>query len=306
MGCPYRTDQTGGRKLFDKIRDMLKNPEQLLPVSRAQAHPAPRPQPPQPERNVRPPVIEPFTGTTTETAAPQVRQPDMFRGNIDHSGHLRLLARNDAEAAKLSIDALTDSRQRLTMQYGPAEEVSGYMTGESMLDVLTLARNGDTMAAYPVFKAGSPWPARVTRTTECENGLEGQIEVFTDGTVQSFFDAMYFRNKGAYAPGRDVRVLLAGIAYVMARGRGAVEDSMIVHFEGGDLDDYVFRGIALDVHEFMAMGRRAWAIKTSLRFGHDSPLRDFYICATPGALQEKISPGDRISGIIWLQGFVLP
>jgi hypothetical protein len=56
----------------------------------------------------------------------------------------------------------------------------------------------------------------------------------------------------------------------------------------------------------MALGRRAWAIRTSLRLGPDSPPRDFYICATASALQEKISPGDRISGIVWLQGFVLP
>jgi hypothetical protein len=119
---------------------------------------------------------------------------------------------------------------------------------------------------------------------------------------------MYFRNKGVYAPGRDVRALLAGIAYVMARSHGgpAVEDGLIVRYEGGDVDDHVFRGTALDVFEFTAMGRRAWAIKTSLRLGHDRTPRDFYICATASALQEKISPGDRISGIVWLQGFVVP
>jgi hypothetical protein len=296
--------------LFDKIKDALKNPEQFLPGSRLpsrQQQPPQQPAKPQPaDRNVRPPVIEPFTGTVTETASPELRQPDMFKGNIDHSGHLRLLARNDAEAVKLSIDALTDSRQRLTVLYGAVAEVSGYMTGTSMLDLMTITKNGDTVATYPVFKAGSLLPARITRTTECEDGYEGQIEVFADGSTLNFFDAMYFRNKGAYAPGRDVRVLAAGLAYVMARGRGAVEDSMIVHFEGGDLDDYVFRGTALDVYEFMALGRRAWAIRTSLRLGPDSPPRDFYICATASALQEKISPGDRISGIIWLQGFVLP
>jgi hypothetical protein len=293
--------------LFDRIRDALKNPEQYLPVPRMPPRPAPRAQPQQ-ERNVRPPAIEPFTGTTKETAAPQLRQPDMFKGNIDHSGHLRLLARNDAEAVRVSIDAMTASRQRLTVTCGEAVEVSGYMTGESMLDVMTITKNGDTVAAYPVFKAGDPWPARITRTTECEDGFEGQIEVFTDGSPLNFFDTLYFRRKGAYAPGQDVKVLLSGIAYVMARSRGgpAAEDGLIVRYEGGDTDDHVFRGTALDVFEFMAMGRRAWAIKTSLRLGHDSPPRDFYICATSSALQEKISPGDRISGIIWLQGFVLP
>jgi hypothetical protein len=290
--------------LFDKIRDALKKPEKLLPVSRAQQA---KPQP-QPALNVPPPVVEPFTGTTTETAAPDMRQPDSFKGNIDHSGHLRLLARNDAGAVKLSIDALTGSRQRLTVLYGAAAEVSGYMTGYSMLDVMTITRSGDTIAAYPVFNAGSLWPARITRITECENAFEGQIETFVDGSTLNFFDTMYFRSKSTYAPSKDVRVLLSGIAYVLARSRGgpAAEDGLIVRYEGGDIDDHVFRGTAQDVYEFTAMGRRAWAIKTSLRLGHDSPPRDFYICATASALQEKISPGDRISGIVWLQGFVLP
>ena len=103
--------------MFDKIKDALKNPEQFLPGSRRAAATAAAAGAAAAagRRNVRPPVIEPFTGTVTETASPQLRQPDMFKGNIDHSGHLRLLARNDAEAVKLSIDALTDSRQRLTV-----------------------------------------------------------------------------------------------------------------------------------------------------------------------------------------------
>jgi|AGTN01.2.fsa_nt_gi hypothetical protein len=231
----------------------------------------------------------------------------MFRGNVDHSGHLRLLARNDVDAAKLCLDAMTGSRQRLTVKYDTTTEVSGYLTGDSMLDLMTITKSGDTLAAYPIFKAGSPWPARISRTTERENGFEGQIEVFADGGTLSFFDAMYFRNKNTYAPGQNVRVLLGGIAYVLARSRGpAVEDAMIVRHEDGDIDDHVFQGTALDVYEFMALGRKAWAIKTSLRLGHDSPPREFYICATTSALQEKVSPGDRISGIIWLQGFVLP
>ena len=288
--------------MFDKIRDALRHKEQLLHVPRV----TPR-QPPRPALQQNPPlpVVELFTGTTTETATPLMRPPDTIKGNIDHSGHLRLLAKNDAGAVKLSIDALTASRQRLTVLYGAAAEVSGYMTGGGMLDVMTITKSGETVAAYPVFKAGNPRPARITRITECENGFAGQIEVFTDGGTLDFFDALYFRNKGVYAPGRDVNVLLAGIAYVMARIRSPGDDSLIVRYEGGDVDDYVFRGTALDVSEFMAMGRKAWAIKTSLRLGPESPPRDFYICATSGALQEKISPGDRISGIIWLQGFAI-
>lgn len=272
--------------------------EHRLPVQRPPPAPQPVHQPP--------PVVEPFVGIAIETATPPARTPDAIKPNIDHSGHIRLLAKGDAEAAKLSIEALATSRQRTTILYGAASEVSGYMTGESVLDVMTITKNGETVAAYPVFKAGKARPARVTRVAECENGLEGQIEIFAGGGTLNFFDTMYFRHKGRYAPGSDVNVLLAGLAYVVARSPKGPADDIIARYEDGDVDDYVFRGTALDVSEITARGRKAWAVRTTLRPGHEGEPQEFYVCVTPSAVQEKLNPGDRISGIIWLQGFVLP
>ncbi|OPY25805.1 MAG: hypothetical protein A4E28_02944 [Methanocella sp. PtaU1.Bin125] len=288
--------------MLGKIRDALKfkyHPPQLAPAA---PQPAPQARP-----KLSPPVTQPFTGSTSETAGPLVRSPDMIKGNIDHSGHLRLLAKSDPEAVKMSIEALASSRQRLTVTYG-TDEVSGYMTGEGMLDILTITRNGQTVTAYPVFKAGRPWPVRITRITECENALEGQLELSAGGTTLNFFDAMYFRGRHTYAPGKDTKALLAGIAYVVARtrGQGPQEDDLLVRYEGGDIDDYVFRGTVHDVAETTAPGGKARVIKTTVRLGHESKPHDFYVCATAGATQEKVGPGDRISGIIWLQGFVLP
>ena len=103
-------------------------------------------------------------------------------------------------------------------------------------------------------------------------------------------------------------MLLAGIAYVMARSRtqGPTEDGLFVRYEGGDMDDYVFRGTAHGRVRVHGPGQEGWAIKTPLRLGHDRPRATSTSARPPSALQEKISPGDRISGIVWLQGFVLP
>jgi hypothetical protein len=288
--------------VLGKIRDALKFMEH-----QPQRPPAVSQQAPPVSPKLSLPIIQPFTGITSETGAPLSRSPDMIKGNIDHSGHLRLLAKNDLEAVKISIDALASSRQRLTVLYG-TDEVSGYLTGEGMLDILTITKSGQTVTAYPVFKAGSPWPARITRITECENALEGQIELFVSGMTLNFFDAMYFRKKHTYTPGKDASVLLAGIAYVIARSRsqGPNEDDLFVRYEGGDIDDYVFRGTVQGLVENTALGRKAFVIKTTVRLGHEGKPHDFYICATASAMQEKISQGDRISGIVWLQGFVLP
>jgi hypothetical protein len=41
-----------------------------------------------------------------------------------------------------------------------------------------------------------------------------------------------------------------------------------------------------------------------LRIGADSVI-DIYVCVTENAMKEKIHKGDYVSGIVWLQGFVL-
>lgn len=282
--------------MFEWIRELLKGKmPQQKPVPARLALP----------EHVVPPATDLFTGATTETAAPRSRPPDLIKGNIDHAGHLRTLARNDEEMAKLCVDALASSRQRKIVME-EAQEISGYLSGESLLDIMTVTKNGQTVVAYPVFKAGSPWLARITQITECQDNYEGQLEIFLNGGTVTFFDALYFRNKYTYAPGMDARVLVSGIAYVMARGRSpSTEDDLLVRYEGGDVDDYVFRGTVQAVAEFTAFGRKARAIKTSARLGHEGQPVELWICVTASAMQERVAPGDRISGIVWLQGFVL-
>ncbi len=60
-----------------------------------------------------------------------------------------------------------------------------------------------------------------------------------------------------------------------------------------------------EVREFEVMGKKAQAIKTTLRLRGDSAI-DMYICATENATREKLQKGDHISGIVWLQGFIVP
>jgi hypothetical protein len=70
------------------------------------------------------------------------------------------------------------------------------------------------------------------------------------------------------------------------------------------VDDYVFRGKVGDVREFNVLGKNAQVIKVPLRIGADSVI-DIYVCATENAIKEKLHKGDYVSGIVWLQGFVL-
>lgn len=287
----------GAVSLFDRLRDMLKGKADTKAIERHQ---------------IDVPVVEPFTDSTVEPGSDHIRPPDILKEDINHSGHMRIVARNNEEAEKLSVNALATALDRKTIRYGN-DDVSGYMSDKNTLGILTLMKNGETIAAYPVLKAGKPWQARLTQVLECNNTYEGQLEIFVNGGALTFFDSLYFKNRSTYFPARDVQVIVSGIAYVLSRTRAATDagtkkqgaDDMLVRYENGDVDDYVFRGTVAGVKDMLVLGKKAAIIRTTIRTSHDGQPLEFYICATSSAISEKINPGDHISGIIWLQGYVV-
>jgi hypothetical protein len=272
------------------------------------------------EQPIELPEVKPFNDMSIETAPAQLRKPDHMKLNINHGGHMRVIAKNDEDASRVGSEALRTSRDKKTLNYGE-DSISGYLSDMNYLKFLTITKNSDSLCTYPVFNIGTPLAARITDVTECENGYEGQLEVYVNGAPVEMFDTMYFKNKNGYVPGKDIKVLISGIAYVLSRTsrpkpqnkkeKKAAEQEFMgdadlaFRYENGDVDDYVFRGVVHEVREFEVMGKKAQAIKTTVRLRGDAAI-DIYICATENAIKEKLQKGDHISGIIWLQGFILP
>lgn len=257
------------------------------------------------------PVVQPFTDMDVVTAQAPVHKPDQIKTDIDHVGHMRVIARSDSEAKALKAAALQATREKKTVMYGD-DAVSAYLSDFPCLKLITITKNSDTLCTFPFFNVGTPVVVRLTEVTECRNGCEGQVEAYVKGSVITFFDTLYFKNKSAYFPGKEARVLLSGIAYVLTNKRMAgdkkahetADSDLAFHYENGDLDDYVFRGRVKEVRECQVLGAKARVIRVDFRTGADSVI-DMYVCATENAIREKIHKGDHVSGIIWLQGFVL-
>ncbi len=261
------------------------------------------------------PVVRPFYDLDVESPPPAAHKPDHLKMNISHAGHMRIIARNDEEAARISVEALGLTREKKTVNYGE-DAISAYISEFPYLKFMTVTRNGDTLCTFPFFNIGKPLDVRITEITQCENGLEGQLEIYTGGSALTFFDTMYFKNKNRYFPGKDAKVLLSGIAYVLTKAKGLAADDkktsghetadseLAFRYENGDLDDYVFRGKVREAREFNVMGKKAQMIEVQLRIGVDTVI-DLYVCATENAIKEKLHKGDHVSGIVWLQGFVV-
>ncbi len=291
--------------MFNKLKNILSGPEK-----RVEGPPAELPE------------ARPFESMEAESAPAPAHKPGRIRADINHAGHMRAVAKNDAEAARLEAEVINCTKDKKTITYGE-DAVSAYLLESPYLKLMTLTKNGETLCTFPFFSVGRPVDARITRVAECRNGYEGQVEIYAKGSALTFFDALYFKNKGKYSPGKDARVLISGIAYVLTRVKGIPEDDgqgkkdaqkaqkngtqdqeLAFRHENGDVDDYVFRGKVLEVREFGVQGKSAQAIRVPLRIGADSAI-DIYVCATGNAIKEKIREGDLVSGIVWLQGFIL-
>ena len=255
------------------------------------------------------PVVPPFASTEPETAPERIHKPGRIRTDIDHTGHMRVIAHNDADAKALGTATLQATREKKTVVYGE-DIVSAYLADFACLKFITITGNSDTLCSFPFFNMGTPADARITEIIECKNGYEGQLGVYVKGSVINFFDALYFKNRNTYFPGKDARVLISGIAYVLTKKRAGktvpepADSDLAFHYDNGDVDDYVFRGKVLDVKEYRVLDKRVQVIKVAFRTGADSVL-DLYVCVTANALRETIVPGDHVSGILWLQGFVV-
>jgi hypothetical protein len=267
------------------------------------------------------PEVSPFEGASVEQAQQAIKAPDHIKHTISHSGHMRVVAKNDDEAAKIGKETLKSARERKSVMYGD-DNISGYLFDSGLMKFMTVTKNGNVLSSYPLFNVGKPVQGRITSVTEFGNAYEGQLEAYINGFTLSFFDTMYFKNKNKYFAGKDVKILLSGVAYVLSKAKRHEpvekkkeqkspkhkilgEAEFAVRYENGDIDDYVFRGIVKSVKEFEVMGKKAKAIKTSLQMGAEGQHFDFYMVATENAIQEKIRPGDHISGIVWLQGFIV-
>lgn len=287
--------QEGVGYMFSKLKSIIAPEHVPEPVAEA---------PPEPK--VEFPAVEPFKDMMIETGiAGSV--PDHKKPFIDHVGHMRVVARNNEEIKKIGADALSSSRFKKTVMYGE-DNISGYISGEGLLRFMTLTKNGDVFATYPLCNAGKPRMVRLLDITECENGYEGQLQAFAGGATLSFYDTLYFRNKGRYSPGKEFEAVIGGVAYVLTRAKSSGvkgDPEMAIHYENGDADDYIFRGVAQEVVEATVLGKKVQVIRTTLQAGFDAMPAEMYLCATENAIPERIHKGDHISGIIWLQGFIV-
>jgi hypothetical protein len=194
---------------------------------------------------------------------------------------------------------------------------NGYAKQELDYPKLTLKviqLNGNLISSYPIAKTNYSIPVKTKVIKEWghSNGVEGQIEARGKDTFGLlFFATDYLENKSQYQNKFDLNIKLTGFAYSVEpppHMENMAEDFVgyLPNSEYGKFSvlDYVGKILDLKVINETEFGINGYIAK--LRLIQMDEDKDFFVVDTfinkENIGISSISVGDRISGMMWLQG----
>lgn len=236
--------------------------------------------------------------------------PDDDRKTGAHGAHWEALVPAE-ELRAATVDAVEEGD---TLRGRPVDgrEVEGYYhPARGPVGTCAVALDGTLATAYPLAE-GIVHPATVTEVVEWANGIEAQVAVEVGGRRAGLFDAGYFARDREYAPGDEVDLELAAVAYELGTVEGEADvdpdagpadgPGVFVGFDGGDLDDYLFTARVVDASRHRYRGRTVRRVRVP--FVGDEV--EIPVYAGEGAVEgEAPGPGEDAEGVIWLQGRIV-
>jgi hypothetical protein len=205
----------------------------------------------------------------------------------------------------------------LTYKGAKAMLTNGYSKQELDYPNLTLKGilfNDNLVSSYPIIKTNNSLPVKTKVVKEWghSNGAEGQIEARGKDTFGlSFFATDYLENKSQYQNKFDLNIKLTGFAYSVEpppHVENMADDFVgyMPNSEYGRLSvlDYVGKILNLIEINETEFGINGYIAK--LRLIQMDEDKDFFVVDTfinkENIGVSSISVGDRISGMMWLQG----
>lgn len=193
----------------------------------------------------------------------------------------------------------------------------GYSKQELDYPHLTLKAilfNDNLVSSYPILKTNNSIPVKTKVVKEWghSNGAEGQIEAGGKNTFGLlFFATDYLENKLQYQNKFDLNIRLTGFAYTVEpppRMENMADDFVgyMPNSKYGNLSVLDYVGKILDLIEIneTEFGINGYIAK--LRLIQMEEDKDFFVVDTfinkDNIGVSSISVGDRISGVMWLQG----
>ncbi len=183
--------------------------------------------------------------------------------------------------------------------------------GGDVLKTCSVSTGREILTAFPFIAGGIVHDVVVEAVDEWPDTVQGQVRGSICGMRFAFFDTYYPVNRERYRTGRQYRFFLSALAFRLKKTddeRSSHHEIEYSPLEGGEIDEFVFRTVVRDVRECLSGYGKAYLVTAPL-FRATDGIREIniQICATESVTGGYVpAVGDRISGALWLQGFMLP
>lgn len=228
-----------------------------------------------------------------------------------HGSHWDTLARDNATVRESVLATVEngETREGVAVEAGPV--TAHVHPTDGPVRTVALSVGGEVVTAYPVGD-GVQREVTVERVIPWANDVEAQLAFDCQGSRLAAFDTGYFfRESDAYEVGASYRTDLAAFVYDLeaadadgeSRPEGGVAES--VRFDGGDVDDYVFRTRLEDVAETAFADTRVYRMRAPLYTGDGEDVTVTFYASGHAIGDYRPAAGDDVEGICWLQGRVV-
>ncbi len=227
-----------------------------------------------------------------------------------------------------------DPKGKLLCYPGGRQEI------KSVIKIDNESRRNELMSIFPFASEGVQHTLKLNEIYPWENGVEAQIGAEAMDLIEiTFFDTDYVLNKGFYGPERFYEFILAGFAYhcriddpipsgLVDKTTEMFEEminsdndtqklseklkmsnyAVFVPTDGGDRDDYQFRGKVKKIDGVQMLGKEFLRIRTTVaKLILNEKVEDFDLDIYVNSNNfddHKPNVGDDVAGILWLQGYL--
>jgi len=236
---------------------------------------------------------------------------DDDRKTGSHGSHWDTLIRDNATVRESILATVEDGETREGIPVGGDRVTAHVHPTGGPIRTVAISVGGEVVTAYPVGD-GSRREVTLDRVIPWANDVEAQLSFDCRGSRLAAFDTGYFfRGADSYDVGASYRTDLAAFVYDLEgvddpdRGTRPDDFAEFLRFDGGDVDDYVFRTRLEGGTETTFAGNTVYRLQAPFFVADGETVTVTFYVADHATGGYRPTAGDDVEGVCWLQGRVV-
>lgn len=228
-----------------------------------------------------------------------------------------------AALAKKVVETTKESDVRNKNDFAGIISFDAPIRALALIHIDPKKEHSELYSLYPFLQISNPLAIEVDKIDEWSNGVEAVIEGSINGIKISFFEPLYFLNKGRYEVGKNYLFHLGAIAHLFAK---RTKDLVIEPTEGPLKGEKLYTqkmtsfmtvenygGEATFICPFTSFNGQTEAFGKSFKIfpyhlmsgDMDQAAFNFPMFVRTDLIEGELVAGDSMQGTAWLQGYLI-